>query len=167
MDVEGVIVGPTVVGLPGIVTALEKDVCRSIIANDEDDVALPTGGASPFRQQGEPAEVDTAGPIGGNLQLARRFPFTLAKPAVADGRIGLHCPLEGPQGRHQPGTFSPVVSHAENLDLKLFRRVGAHHDVERLTRFDALVRAISLDQGGPEPVPRVLDASQLPVGAAW
>ena len=43
VGVDRVVVGPAVVGLPGVVGALEEDVGRAVVADDEDDVALPVG----------------------------------------------------------------------------------------------------------------------------
>ena len=43
VGVDRVVVRPAVVGLPGVVGALEEDVGRAVVADDEDDVALPVG----------------------------------------------------------------------------------------------------------------------------
>ena len=41
--VDRVVARPPVVGLPGIVGALHQHIGRAVVADDEDDVALPVG----------------------------------------------------------------------------------------------------------------------------
>ena len=53
--------GPAVVGLPGVVRALEQVARLALIANDEDDVALNT-----LREFGELGQVDAADPLLGD-----------------------------------------------------------------------------------------------------
>ena len=59
--VEGVIVGPAVVGLPGVVRALEEHIGFAVVGDDKDDVGLET-----TFQEGELAEVHPADPVFGD-----------------------------------------------------------------------------------------------------
>ena len=86
--VERILAGPAVVSVPGGVGDLEEKVGLAIVADDEDDVALELLALG--RQL---AEVDAAGPIGGDRDRRARGPRAFAQPLGADGRVGLdRCP---------------------------------------------------------------------------
>ena len=86
MGVDRVVARPAVVGLPGVVGALEQDVGRAVVADDEDDVALPVGLDVGVDERRQPAEVDAAGPVVGNRQRGRRLPPALVQVLRRRGR---------------------------------------------------------------------------------
>ena len=164
MKVQRIVVGPAVVGLPGVVAALEKNVRRPVVPHDEDHVALPARHRGAVRQQSQTTEVNAADPVSGNLQGRRRLPLAFAQPPGPDLRIRLHPPRKRTERLHQPRTAAAVVAHPDNLDLEAPGRIGADHDVERLAGLDALARAIALDKRRAEPARLVQPhACQLPV----
>ncbi len=166
VGVERFVDGPAVVCLPGIVAALEQHVGLARVADDEDDVALPIRLVLGIGQRRQPAEINAAHPVGGNLQRCRRRPAALAPPLLTDGRDRLRHALQRPERRHQPRALAAVVAGAEDLDLELRRRVGRDHDVERLARKHRLLRAIPLNPRRAVVVLVGADARELPVERA-
>src|SRR5207244_3691308 len=63
--VEGELIWPAIVSLPGRVRALENEVSSAVIANDEDYIALQS-----LAFRGEFAEIDAAGPIVWNRDVS-------------------------------------------------------------------------------------------------
>ena len=117
MGVEGIVVRPAVVGLPGVVGALEQDVGRAIVADDEDDVALPVGLGVVVGDGREPAQVDAAGPVAGDRQRRGRLPPALV--AGSWGRAsgsGCALPSNGPSSSTSRAPAAAVIAHAEDLD---------------------------------------------------
>ena len=160
MGVERVVVRPAVVGLPGVVGALEEDVGRAIVADDEDDVALPVGLVVAVGERREPSQVDAAGPVAAESSAGvARLPPALVQ-VLGAGRRGPAgpCPRSGPSFFIEPRTAAAVIAHAEDLDPEPPRRVGRDHDVDRLAGLDALLRAVALDPGRAEAVPVGADA---------
>ena len=166
MGVDRVVVGPAVVGLPGVVRALEQDVGRPVVADDEDDVALPVGLGGALGEGREPAQVDAAGPVGGNRQPGGRLPAALVQVFRAGLRDRLGLALERAERRHQAGASAAVIAHAKDLDLN--RRGGSVETMMSIVSpaLHALLRAIAFDPGGAEPVLVGADAGQLPVEGA-
>ena len=107
MGVEREVVRPAVVGLPGIVGALEQDVGRAIVADDEDDVALPVRLGVPFDDRREPPEIDAAEPVGGNRQTDGRLPPALVQVLGAGRGDRLGLALERAERRHEPRAPRP------------------------------------------------------------
>ena len=144
MGVDRVVVRPAVVRLPGVVAALEEDVGGAVVADDEDDVALPVRCSTLSGIRGEPAEIDAAGPVGGNLQFRRGLPAAFAQRRVRSAGPAASS-LKRAEGRHETRAASAIIAHAKDFDLKSARRVGADHDLKRLAGFDALMRTVAFD----------------------
>jgi hypothetical protein len=70
---------PLVVRLPGVRAALEEEVGRAVVGDDEDDVALVAVGVA-----GELAEVDAADPDLRNVEGDGRLPLALAEAELTD-----------------------------------------------------------------------------------
>merc|ERR1711964_177416 len=95
------VIGPTIVGLPGQVAALKKQVARAVVAHDEDHVTLQAvllGSEFALIDAfhllgGELAQIHAAQPVVGNLKFYRRFPLAFAQAILADRRIGLDLAL--------------------------------------------------------------------------
>jgi hypothetical protein len=104
---------------------LKDKISAAIVADDEDDVALP-----PLLFRGEFAEINAAQPITRNLEARARFPFANANAPRSDGRVGLGATGKRTEGRHMPPAVAAVVAHAINIDREGRRRIGAH--VKRL-----------------------------------
>ena len=71
--------GPTIVGSPGRIAALKKQVAGTVITHDEYDVALEA-----LLFCGEFTQVDTTQPILWDFKLYRRFPLAFAQAVFAD-----------------------------------------------------------------------------------
>ena len=106
MGVDRVVVGPAVVGLPGVVRALKEDVGRAVVADDEDDVALPVRLGVLVDERREPAEVDAAGPVVRESSAAcdgsQRHSWRFFGPGAG---VGCALPCERPERRHEPGAL--------------------------------------------------------------
>ena len=121
--VDRVVVGPAVVGLPGVVAALEEDVGRAVVADDEDDVALPVrlvvrcraaSSAGPGRRRWASRRESSArptapsgtraGPLAGRAGWAAACPRTARawSSAAPRGRRSSPC------GRSRSGTSPPA-----------------------------------------------------------
>ena len=99
--VQRILVGrPTVVGQPGQIAALEKQIAGAVITHNENDVALH---AAVLR--GELAEIDTAQPILGNLKFHGWFPLAFAQTAFAN--LGICLLYTSPSPRDQRGSRMP------------------------------------------------------------
>src|SRR5262249_36109334 len=132
VGVEGVAVRPAVVRLPGVVAALEKEVGRPVVADDEDDIALI---AVLLRRQ--LAEVDAADPGLRDLEGDRPVPAALAQPEFADRRRLLRLAREGAEGGQVPAALALVVAEAVQLDAEIRRRVGADEKLDPFAGADA------------------------------
>ena len=166
MGVERVIVGPAVVGLPGVVRALEEQVRRPPVPDDEDHVALPVG-LVPRRERSELAQIDSAGPVLGDLEFEARFPPALAQPIGPDLRQGLGLALQRPRRLHQTSAVATVVAHPVDVEAEGAGGFGADEDGEGFTGLDRLVGAIPFDVGATVASAVDPDAGQLPVPGAW
>ena len=138
--VERELIGPAIVGLPGVIAALEQKIGLPIVAHDEDHVALQTA-----VQGGQLAEIDTAQPIGRNRQLGRRLPLAVAQPFRADLGLRLGSAGKLAQLLDQPPAVTAVVTGAKNVERKFRRRVGADEKLDRVASLRAGVRAITFD----------------------
>src|SRR5262249_22313072 len=107
------LVGPAVVRLPGGVGTLEDKISRTIIADDEDHIAL-----EPVAQGRQFSQINAADPIARNCDRCAGLPCTIAQAPFADGRIGLNAPLERPKVEHVPATSSAVKAHSINIELE-------------------------------------------------
>ena len=67
--IEGELIRPSVVGLPGKVAHLKNEIGLSVIADDESQITLPT-----FALSGQLADVNSAGPIAWDYDLGRGRP---------------------------------------------------------------------------------------------
>ena len=164
--VERILVGgPAVVGQPGHVTALKKQLAGTVIPHRENDVALH----APFFLA-EFAQVDAAQPIPGNLKLHRRFPLAFAQAALADRRIGLGLALQRIESLHEPSSGSAVITGTEDLQIKRRNRIRAHHDLEGLAGAHARGGAIAFDAPGTPQFDRFIvgdvDLGEQPVARA-
>src|SRR5262249_25262140 len=99
--VEGIGVGPGVVGLPGVVAALEDEVGQPIVADNEDDVALVA-----MLRRRQLAEVDTAHPVVGDLEGGAGLPLALAQALRADRRSGLGRAGKRSEPSHVPAALA-------------------------------------------------------------
>ena len=168
MRVDGRLVRPAVVGLPGVVAALKQHVGRAVVADDEDHVALPIGLVHGVGQRGEPAQVDAAGPVGGDRQFDGRLPTALVHGPRVGLRRGLRLAVEGAELLHQPRSAAAVVARAKDLDLILRGRLGGNHDLESLAGRHALLRAVAFDVQAAAAVGLVhTGPRELPVGRAF
>jgi hypothetical protein len=167
VGVDRVMTGPAVVGLPGVVGALDEHVRGAVVRDHEHDIALPVGRAlRVLGPGGEPAQVDAARPVGRDGQARGGLPSALVEVLRAGLRHGLGLALEGAQALHEPGARPAVVPHAEDLDLEPPRRVGRDHQVDHLARLHALARAVPLDPGGAVLLRIRAHPRQLPVARA-
>jgi hypothetical protein len=94
VGVERLVHGPAVVGLPGVVAALEEDVGWAVVFDDEDEITLPVGFLAlgswvPVRQGGEPAQIDAAGPVGWDGERGAGLPPAFPQPLRAEFGNGL------------------------------------------------------------------------------
>ena len=138
--IKGELVGPAVVGLPGVVRALKDQVGAAVIAHDEDDVAL-----HPFAFGRELAEIDAAGPVRRNFQRGARLPLTIAQALGADGRVGLHCTRERPERREVTSSGPAVEAHAIHVESERGRRIGADEELDAIARPHAGVRTVTFN----------------------
>ena len=142
---------PTVVALPGHIAALKKQVARTIIAYDENDVTLKS---SFFGCKF--AQVDTAKPILWDLKLNGRFPFALAQTVFADLRVRLSLALNRRELLHEASAGSAVIACTIDLQIELRHRIRAHHHLERLARRHARLGTIALDARGSPQLHRLV-----------
>jgi len=145
IGVERVVVGPLVVGLPGVVAALEKEVGRAVIADDKDAIALPVRLHRTVWHGGEAGEINAAGPGGGHLERERWLPLAFAQAVLTDGWIRLFRAAQRAFGLHQPRAAHAVVAGPENLHDEPRVGAGADHEVESITGLYALARAVAFD----------------------
>ena len=143
--VKAEIVRPSVVSLPRVVAALEQKIRRTVIAHDENHVALPVRCVCLVRQGGQPAKVHTTGPVVGDRQRHSRIPSATAQAFLSNGRLGLLFALERAECFHGARTASSIVAHSENLDRELRCRRCAHRHVDALPGLNRLARAVTLD----------------------
>ena len=120
---------------------MEQQVAGTVIANDEDDVALQV-----FYLGGQLPEVDTAQPIVGDLEFYSGLPLTFAQVVFADGRGRLRDSMEQVKSLHQPGPVSIVVARSEDLQFECRRRIRADHDLHLLASTHTICGAIAFDR---------------------
>src|SRR5690606_27545447 len=149
MGINRIITGPAIVGLPGIVRALEQDICRSVIRDDKYDITLPIGILRIGLKRRQPPHIHTGDPVFFDMQTKGRFPLTFMDVLVTRFRHWLLFPLKRPQFFHQPGAFSSIVSGSEYFQAKLADGIRRDHDMQRITGLHALPAAIPLDPGSP------------------
>ena len=163
IGVHRVLVRPTIVRLPRVVAALEDDVRLAAIAHDEHDVALPGVFVLGLGHRRELAEINSAGPVGGDFDFGVRLPAALAETLRPDGRFGLRLHRDRAELRHVPPAGAAVVTHPIYVDRGTARRFGAEEDAKRLAGFDALMRAIAFDQRRSKALPFIgADFRELP-----
>ena len=136
--------GPAVVGLPGIVGALEQVARLALIADDEDDVALEA-----FLELGEFGHVDAADPILREKQLGTGLPLAEAFAFRTDLRIGLDATFERAHVAHESPGLPAVKTHSVDVDGEVRRRIGADVEGQVLARTDARPRGVALDRRAP------------------
>src|SRR5436190_18087748 len=95
---------PLVISPPGIVRTLQQDPGTTRVPDNKDNIALPIG-IVVLRYRGQPPKIDSAGPIGRNLQRRARLPSALAHSFRPDWRIGLYFSVERTNRRHQATTL--------------------------------------------------------------
>ena len=147
MRVDRIVIGPLVVGLPGIVGALKQNLCRAIIANDENHVALPVSLRRIFFDQTQPTEIDSAHPVAGNRQCRRRGPAAFSQMLFAEFGSRLFDTGKRTKSFHQPSAASTVITGTKDLDLERMWWIGRHHDVDRFPSGNTLLGAIAFDPG--------------------
>ena len=153
---------PGVVGVPGVVGALEEDVGGAVVGDDEGDVALPGGCRVVGGDHGKPAEVHAADPVGGNLDPCRGLPAALVEIFFAGLGVGLRHALKGAKRRHQPGTAAAVVAQPKDLEPEPGWGIGGDEKLDPLASLDALPRAIAFDAAGADIIPQA-HLRELPV----
>ena len=156
---------PSVVGVPGVVGALEENVGGAVVGDDERDVALPGGLRVVGGDHRKPAEVHTADPVGGNLDPCRGLPAALVEIFFARRGVGLRDAVEGPERRHQPSAAATVVAHPKDLKLEPGGGISRDEKLDPLASLDALPRAIALDAAGADVIPQA-HLRELPVERA-
>ena len=138
--VERELGGPAVVGLPGVVGALEQVARLALIADNEDDVALDA-----LLELGELGHVDAADPILGDQQLGTRLPLAEAIPLRSHLGVGLGATFERAHVTHESTGLPAVKAHAVDVDGEVRRRIGADVEGQVLARTDAGPRGVALD----------------------
>src|SRR5688500_15366468 len=103
-------IGPTVVGGPRVVAALEQNVGRTVVANDENDITLPIRLIACRGKRRQSPKIDATRPVGGDRHRCARLPAALAQTVRSDGRDGLLTTLERTEHRHQAGAPRAVVA---------------------------------------------------------
>ena len=141
---------PAVVGLPGVVGALEQVARLALIADDEDDVALDA-----LLELGELGHVDAADPILRDQQLGTRLPLAEAIPLRPDLGIGLDATFERAHVAHESTGLPAVETHAVDVDGEVRRRIGADVEGQVLARANAGPRGVALDPRASVPGRRV------------
>ena len=136
--------GPAVVGLPGVVRALEQVARLALVADDEDDVAL-----NALREFGELGQVDAADPLLGDQELGAGFPLAETFALRTDLRIGLHASFERAHVAHESPGLPAVEAHPVNIDGEVRHRIGADVEGEVLARANAGSRGVALDRRAP------------------
>jgi hypothetical protein len=116
IGVERFVHRPAVVGLPGVVAALEEDVRRAVVFDDEDDVALPVGFVGGFGHGRETAKIDAAGPVGGNGECGEASHWHSRSRLSPISGTGCSLPIERAERGHQARARAVVVAHAEDVD---------------------------------------------------
>ena len=158
--VQRVVLGPLVVGLPGIRAALEENISRAIVCNNKNDVALVA-----VVSGRKLAQIDTRWPVGRNTEFRKGIPSTRAQALVGNRWCGLRPARKRPKLGHAAGTQTLIIAHAEDIDRD---RTGLLHTGEKrylLTGAHAGARSVAFDQRrtvlgrGIEPGVR-----ELPVG---
>src|SRR5262249_43860712 len=153
VDIERVVVGPRVIGLPGVVATLKDEVSRAVVAKDEDQVALIA-----VLDCGKLAEVDAAHPILGDFQRRAGFPLAFAQALLADGGRGLRLSRERAESLDVPPALALVITETIQVDHERRRRVGADVEVEFVAGANTGPRDKAFDQWGsaaqPPPPPR-------------
>ena len=120
MRVDGIVTGPDVVRLPGVVRNLKQNVRRTLVTDDENDVALPIRFfVVVLRDRGESAEIHTAEPFVGNCQSQRRRPTAFVQIFFANDRLRLSHSFDTIDGFHEPCAATSVVASSKELDPKI------------------------------------------------
>src|SRR5262249_36216359 len=135
VGVQGVVVRPLVVSLPGVVRALKHEVRRAIIADDKDEVTLIAMALG--RQL---AKVDAADPDLRDLQGVARVPATFAQALLADARGRLCVALERPEFADVPAALALVVTKAVQVEGEVGGWRCADEEVDALGGPDAGAR---------------------------
>src|SRR5262249_41298977 len=138
--IHGPSTGPTVVGRPGCIAALEQEIARTIILHDEDHVALEV-----FFLCSQFSHIDAARPFPRNYDFRRRFPSAFAQTLVANLWVRLDCSFEGPEVYQVAPAFAPVVAETINVDYVRRAGIRADHDLQPLTSSHTTARAIAFD----------------------
>ena len=115
--IQGELIGPAIVGLPRVVAALKQHIRRTVVFNDEDNVALPVQLVRAFRQGRQATNVDAACPGLRDLKLQRRLPAALAQAIAADLGIGVCSASQRTDRAHQSSAPAVVVARTENQTM--------------------------------------------------
>jgi hypothetical protein len=107
---------PAVIGLPGVVGALEEDVCGPFVTNDEDDVALPVRLFLLINERREPSDINAARPVLRNSEACAGFPEAFVDVFDTGFRNGLCFALKGSKRLDESRPSPAVIAQAENLD---------------------------------------------------
>src|SRR5207302_5444507 len=105
--IEGKLIRPAIVSLPGCVRTLEDEVGWAFIAHDKNEIALQA-----LALRGEFAEIDAADPIAWNFKGGAWLPLAFAQPVRANQRIGLHFSRKRPETEHVASACAAVITHA-------------------------------------------------------
>ncbi len=140
--VEGELGGPPVIGLPGVVAALEQEIDGPVIAHDEDDIAFKPGSAG-----AEASEMNAADGVAGDGPGMGDGPLAVADPFVADGWGGMGAARKIGEGGDATGTVALIEAEAEDLEVEGFGGIGADVEIDALAGADAEFGAIAFDPG--------------------
>ena len=153
---------PRVVGVPGVVGALEEDVGRAVVGDDERNVALPGGRRVVGGDHRKPAEVDAADPVGGDDEARRSLPAALVEIFFAGLGVGLRHTVKGAKRRHQSGAAAAVVAQPKDLEPEPGWGISRDEKLDPLASPDALPRAIAFDAAGADVIPQA-HLRELPI----
>ena len=123
--VEGELVRPPIVSLPGIVGALENKIGGSIIPDDENNVALQI-----FAQGGEFANINAAKPIVRDRECGGGLPLAFAQTIFTNRGLGLGAAAEGAVPGHESSPCPTVIAHAVDIEGELSGGIGADENIQ-------------------------------------
>ena len=138
MSVDGISQWPLVVGLPRIITALHKHISRTLIFDDEYNIALPIAKSGLIRLGGQPPDIHTTDPIVRDLQFNGRRPSALSKMLLSFHRCLLLLALYRINGFHKASTTPSIVPGSEDFQLKRFGQCGGNADSQSLSGMHTL-----------------------------
>ena len=121
--IERKLAWPAIVSLPGRVGALEQKIRASVIAHDEDHVALPA-----FHFSSEFAEINSAQPVLGDFERGARLPPTFAQTVLCLRRVRLHPAFERSKAQDVSAARAAIKPHAIQVDSE--RRGGTCADMK-------------------------------------